>query len=143
MTTDRPQDAPDRDDAETESYRAEQGKAPREDPRDRMGDVPLAFGSGGVLVGPTTALAVSDVATLDAAHTLVDRIGKFLGEQCAVPGHQDPEGVDPKALQLGGRHTNRVFIAKHFEPDTGHTLGGRRDHLGRVPPARREIRAGA
>ena len=30
-------------DEETESYRVEQGKPPRTDPRDRQGEVPLAF----------------------------------------------------------------------------------------------------
>lgn len=67
MTTDRPQDAPAGDDTETESYRVEQGKAPREDPRDRMGDVPLAFGSGGVLVGHGTETPMPAGGASDAA----------------------------------------------------------------------------
>ena len=36
-------------DDETESYRVEQGRPPRPDPRDRQADVPLAFSTGGVL----------------------------------------------------------------------------------------------
>ena len=72
MTNDRPQDAPAGDDTETESYRVEQGKPAREDPRDRMGDVPLAFGSGGGLVGhgteePMPAGGASDAAADVAA----------------------------------------------------------------------------
>ena len=67
MTTDRPQDAPAQDDTETESYRVEQGKASREDPRDRMGDVPLAFGQGGVLVGHATEEPMPAGGASDAA----------------------------------------------------------------------------
>jgi hypothetical protein len=36
-------------DDETESYREEQGKTPRPDPRERQGEVPIAFSTGGVL----------------------------------------------------------------------------------------------
>ena len=36
-------------DDETESYRVEQGRPARPDPRDRQVDVPLAFSTGGVL----------------------------------------------------------------------------------------------
>ena len=36
-------------DDETESYRQEQGKPVRTDPRDRQAEVPIAFSTGGVL----------------------------------------------------------------------------------------------
>ena len=67
MTNDRPHDAPAGADTETESYRLEQGKATREDPRDRMGDVPLAFGQGGVLVGHGTEEPLPAGGDSDAA----------------------------------------------------------------------------
>jgi hypothetical protein len=66
MTNDRPQDAA-ADGTETESRRVEQGKAPREDPRDRMGDVPLAFGQGGVLLGHGTETPMPAGGDSDAA----------------------------------------------------------------------------
>ena len=36
-------------DDETESYRQEQGKPARADPRDRQAEVPIAFSTGGML----------------------------------------------------------------------------------------------
>jgi len=36
-------------DEDTESYRLEQGRPPRPDPRERQAAVPIAFSSGGVL----------------------------------------------------------------------------------------------
>lgn len=66
MTSDRPQDAP-ADGTETESYRVEQGRSPREDPRDRMGDVPLAFGQGGILAGHPTEEPMPAGGASDAA----------------------------------------------------------------------------
>jgi hypothetical protein len=45
----------DRDDTETESFRQEQGKPPRPDPRERMADVPLAPSSAGIVGGQPPA----------------------------------------------------------------------------------------
>jgi hypothetical protein len=52
-------------DDETESLRVEQGKAPRPDPRDRQGDLPLAFSSGGVLASGADASG-ADASDADA-----------------------------------------------------------------------------
>lgn len=67
MLDDRPRDDALPDDTATESYRAEQGKTSHEDPRDRMGDVPLAFGQGGVLQGHGTEEPLPAGGESDAA----------------------------------------------------------------------------
>ena len=59
--------ADDRDSTETESLRLERGKSARPDPRDRMGDVPLAFSQGGVLAGHGTEEPLPAGGASDAA----------------------------------------------------------------------------
>ena len=51
-----------RNDTETESYRVEQGKRPAPDQQERMGDVPLAPSSAGIVGSPPRA----DESTSDA-----------------------------------------------------------------------------
>ena len=86
MTTDRPHDAPAGDDTETESYRLERGKPPRGDPRDRMGDVPLAFGSGGVLVGHGTEEPMPAGGDSDAAADVAAAREREVGDEGAGHG---------------------------------------------------------
>lgn len=52
---------------DTESYRMERGEDASVDPRDRMGDVPLAFGQGGVLRGHGTEEQLPAGGASDAA----------------------------------------------------------------------------
>ena len=56
------------DDTETESYRLEQGKEAQPDPRAAMGDVPIAFSTGGVLAGGHTGERPADALESDAAN---------------------------------------------------------------------------
>jgi hypothetical protein len=58
----------DRNDTETQSYREEQGKSAAPDPRERMGDVPLAPSSAGVVGGaPRSEESTTDVDREQAA----------------------------------------------------------------------------
>jgi hypothetical protein len=84
-------------DDETESYREEQGKPPRADPRERQAEVPLAFSSGGVLAsGADEPAAEPDEGTAGSADATgaVERAAAELAAERRPGGDAGPDAAD-------------------------------------------------